>query len=54
MSLPSWGRGLKWVVVDRELNGNMSLPSWGRGLKFDRVINYKQISARRSLRGGVD
>ena len=53
-SLPSWERGLKYVMVYPATRIQTSLPSWERGLKFGTSIEYFMTRTCRSPRGSVD
>ena len=52
-SLPSWERGLKYLLLDCGLRRQESLPSWERGLKclYQKVVSHE---TGRSPRGSVD
>ena len=53
VSLPSWERGLKYLVSIQPLTLVMSLPSWERGLKSVSKC-LQRSKACRSPRGSVD
>ena len=45
MSLPSWERGLKYLLSFVEINNSKSLPSWERGLKYPEDVEGLGIQA---------
>ena len=52
-SLPSWERGLKYMIKLKTCFPRSSLPSWERGLKSKNNYDYSSLESR-SPRGSVD